>query len=254
MAKQPIKPSPPVIFITGAARRLGRAIAEQLHDQGAHLTLHYHRSKTEVTQLAEQLNLKRPGSVYTFQGNLNALNASEWLNTILSHHNGRLTGLIHNASSFFPTPIGNTSHEQWHDLMNTNLYAPFFLSQAAAPTLKENGGSILFMLDIFAERPMLHHPVYSAAKAGAYGLMRALARELAPHIRVNAVAPGGPIKCEDTPAISSEQRVRIPLQRQGTPKEIADAVTWLTLSAPFTTGQVIYLDGGQHLVMQRAIE
>lgn len=247
-------PQTPVILITGAARRLGKAIAQRLHSEGACLTLHYHHSEAEIQCLADTLNAQRANSVHILQGDLNTLDASAWIDKVLHQHDGRLTGIIHNASSFFPTPIGATTHKQWHDLMNTNLYAPFFLSQAATPALKANRGSILFMLDIFSERPLLHHPVYSAAKSGAQGLMLALARELAPDIRVNAVSPGGPIECEDTPPLQPEQRQRIPLQRQGTPDEIAEAAAWLTLHATFTTGQVIRVDGGQHFVSRHVLE
>lgn len=244
--------TPPVIFITGAAKRLGRAIAQHLHAQGANLSLHYFQSEQEVKSLADTFNAIRPDSTHIIKANLHETQAEEIIAEVCSQHDGQLNGIIHNASSFFRTPIGSVNQAMWQDLITTNMMAPFFLSQAAAPILKKYNGAITFMLDIFTERPMLHHPVYSAAKAGAEGLMKALALELAPEIRVNGVAPGGPIMCDNSPPLTETQSQTILLKRQGHAIEIAEAVTWLTLHATFTTGQIIRVDGGQHLVMHHA--
>ena len=165
---------------------------------------------------------------------------------------GRLDALVNNASSFFQTPVGEISVDQWEDLIGTNLRAPLFLVQAAAPALKKTQGAVVNITDIHAERPLKNYVVYSVAKAGLVGLTRSLARELAPEVRVNAVAPG-PILWPDDDAFDELSRQRIishtPLKREGTPDDIARAVHFLLAEATYVTGETINVDGGRHVAL-----
>lgn len=238
----------PVILVTGAARRVGAEIARTLHDAGATVVLHYRGSAREAEALATALNGTRPGSASTVQGDLLDLAVPAALVAAVLERHGRLEGLVNNASSFFPTPVGSVDLAAWDDLMGSNLRAPFFLMQAAAPALGAAGGAIVNIVDIHAERPMPGYPVYSAAKAGLLGLTRAMALELAPRVRVNGVAPGA-IQWPEDGQFPPEEREAIrrhaPLQRIGSPADIAGAVRFLLLEAPYVTGQILAVDGGR---------
>lgn len=238
----------PVILVTGAARRVGAEIARTLHQAGATVVLHYRRSAGEAEALAGELERLRPASVSTVQGDLLAPEMpAAVVATVLARH-GRLNGLVNNASSFFPTPVGQVDSAAWDDLMGSNLRGPFFLMQAAAQALGASGGAIVNIVDIHAERPMAGYPVYCAAKAGLLGLTRAMALELAPRVRVNGVAPGAIQWPEDDqfPPAEREAIVRhAPLQRIGSPADIAGAVRFLMLEAPYVTGQILAVDGGR---------
>jgi pteridine reductase len=179
-----------VVLITGAARRVGAVIARKLHGAGAQLVVHYHRSAAEAQALAAELNAVRPSSVTPLGGDLLDLKVLASLVEATIARHGHLDILVNNASTFYPTPVGTITPAQWDDLMGTNLRAPLFLSQAAAPHLKERQGLILNIADIHGLRPLRHHTVYSPAKAGLIMLTQSLARELAPDVRVNAIAPG----------------------------------------------------------------
>ena len=165
---------------------------------------------------------------------------------------GRLDGLVNNASSFFQTPVGEITVAGWSDLIGTNVQAPLFLSQAAAPALRKAQGSIVNITDIHAERPLKNYVVYSIAKAALVGLTRSLARELAPEVRVNAVAPG-PILWPDDEAFNEVSRQRIishtPLRREGRPDDIAAAVKFLLADALYVTGDTLNVDGGRHVAV-----
>ena len=177
-------------LITGAAHRIGTAIARALHAEGMNLVIHYRRSAADARQLQLELERQRPRSVVLVQADLLRKGAAQ---RIIRHSLkpwGRLDALINNASSFYPTPLGHIEESHWTDLLGTNLKAPLFLSQAAAPQLREHHGCIVNLADIHAERPMKDHSVYSIAKAGLVMLTKSLARELGPEVRVNAVAPG----------------------------------------------------------------
>ena len=239
-----------VVLITGGAKRVGAGICRRLHAAGATLMLHYRKSAGEARLLQVELNHVRENSVALIQADLLDVAklpslVEQTLNTF-----GRLDALVNNASSFFPTPVGEISAQTWEDLVGTNLRAPLFLSQAAAPALRRTQGAIVNITDIHAERPLKTYVVYSAAKAGLSGLTRSLARELAPDVRVNAVAPG-PILWPDDGQFDELARQRIvshtPLRREGTPDDIARAVHFLLADAPYVTGVTLAVDGGRHI-------
>lgn len=238
----------PVILVTGAARRVGAEIARSLHQAGARVMLHYRHSAAEVAALAENLNRTRADSAAMVQAELGdpaALNAAV-AQTIATFE--RLDGLVNNASSFFPTPIGGIDEADWDNLIGSNLKGPLFLTQAAAPHLRERRGSVVNITDIHAERPLKNYPLYCAAKAGLLGLTRALAIELGPEVRVNAVAPG-PVAWPEGESFSLAEKDAIVahtlLGRTGNPADIAGAVKFLLLDAPYVTGQVLNVDGGR---------
>lgn len=240
--------STPVILVTGAARRVGAVIARTLHAAGADLVLHFRTSAGEADALAGTLERIRPGSVSLVQGDLcDPDTPARLVDATLARH-GRLSGLINNASSFFPTPVGAITAAAWDDLLGTNLRAPLFLSQAATPHLRAAHGCIVNIVDIHAERPLRNYPVYCAAKAGLLGLTRALALELAPEVRVNGVSPG-PIEWPEDDQFSPQERADIIahtlLKRVGSPADIASAVRYLVFDAPYVSGQIIAVDGGR---------
>lgn len=238
----------PVILVTGAARRIGAEIARSLHGAGATLALHYRSSAADAAALADALNAVRPQSAFPLHADLREDGAPEALVAAVLERHGRLDGLVNNASSFFPTPIGQIDAAAWSDLIGSNLKAPLFLSQAAAPALRERRGAIVNIVDIHAERPLRHYPLYCAAKAGLLGLTRALALELAPEVRVNGVSPGAIEWPEDGqfPPAEREAIVRHTLLgRTGSPADIARTVRFLLCEAPYITGQILAVDGGR---------
>ncbi len=241
--------SQPTIIVTGAARRVGAEIARLLHASGAAVMLHYRRSAGEAEQLATALNARRPGSAATAAAELGDTAAIARLVAATIERFGRIDGLVISASSFFATPLGSVDEAAWQDLSNSNLKGPLFLAQAAAPHLRASGGAIVNITDIHGERPIAGYPAYCAAKAGLLGLTRALAVELAPEVRVNAVAPG-PIQWPDGGKdFPPEERQAIVnhtlLKRIGSPLDIARTVRFLLFDAPYITGQVINVDGGR---------
>lgn len=238
----------PVILVTGGGRRVGACIVETLHGLGCRLAVHYRASAPDAQALCARLNALRPGSAQAFRADLLDLSAITGLVAAVTTHFGRLDGLVNNASSFFPTPLGEIDESNWHDLVGSNLKAPLFLCQAAAPHLRRAQGSVVNIIDIHAERPLAGYPVYSAAKAGLIGATRAMALELAPEVRVNGVAPGAILWPEDG-QFSATQREAIVahtlLQRAGRPEDIAAAVRFLLLDAHYVTGQILAVDGGR---------
>jgi pteridine reductase len=241
-----------VVLITGGAKRVGAGICRKLHASGANLMLHYRASAGEARLLQAELNHSRPSSVALIQADLlDVAKLPSLVEQTLSSF-GRLDALVNNASSFFPTPIGEITPPEWDDLIGTNLRAPLFLAQAAAPALRRAQGAIVNITDIHADRPLKNYVVYSVAKSGLAGLTRALARELAPEVRVNAVAPG-PILWPDDEQFDELSRQRIvshtPLKREGTPEDIARAVHFLLNDAPYVTGVTLDVDGGRHVAM-----
>lgn len=239
----------PVILVTGAARRVGADIARTLHAAGLRLAIHYRASTAAADALAQELNATRPDSAAAFAADLLDIGQLPQLVAAVVGRFGRLDGLINNASSFFPTPVGRIDAAAWDDLTGSNLKAPLFLAQAAAPHLVAAGGCIVNITDVHAERPLKGYPVYSAAKGGLLTLTRALAIELAPAVRVNAVAPGAiewPENDSDFPPAEREAIVgHTLLKRTGTPADIARTVKFLVCDAPYITGQVINVDGGR---------
>lgn len=243
-------PAPaPVALITGSARRIGAAIARRLHAEGFDLALHYRGSAAEMQALAAELEAARANSVLTLQADLSEFDRLPELVARTVGRFGRLDALVNNASTFQPTPLGTATPAQWDALFAANARAPFFLSQAAAPHLRASKGAIVNLVDIYAERPLREHPVYCMAKAALVMATKSLALELAPEVRVNAIAPGAILWAENETSDTRQQALlaRTPLARTGTPAEIAEAVRWLLRDATYTTGQVIPLDGGRML-------
>jgi pteridine reductase len=241
-----------VVLITGGAKRVGAAICRRLHAAGASLMLHYRASAGEARLLQAELNGARADSVALIQGDLLELKALPSLVERTVQRFGSLDALVNNASSFYASPIGEVTAAAWDDLMGTNLRAPLFLAQAAAPALRKAQGAIVNIADIHAERPLKGYVVYSVAKAGLVALTRSLARELAPEVRVNAVAPG-PILWPDDASFDEVSRQRIIshtlLKREGTPDDVAKAVLFLIADATYVTGETIAVDGGRHVAI-----
>ncbi len=239
-----------VALITGAAHRIGAEIARVLHAQGADLVIHYRNSVSAAEALRRELEAIRPSSVLLMGADLNDCQAFPALMSRVQDFRGRLDILVNNASSFYPTPFDLVDEDQWDDLMASNLKGPFFLAQAAAPLLRASGGCIINLVDIHAERPHKNHPVYSIAKAGNAMMVKALARELGPEIRVNGIAPGIILWPEDEglgQAARAEVLSRTALGRPGSPADITRAVSFLVREADYITGQIIAVDGGRTL-------
>lgn len=238
-----------VALISGAAHRVGAAMARVLHAQGMNLVLHYRHSGAAAQGLQAELHAIRADSVVLVQADLLDTAALPALvNTALGAWQ-RLDVLVNNASSFYPTPVGSVTEAQWDDLMGSNLKAPFFLAQAAAPYLAQQHGCIVNIADIHADRPLKAHPVYSIAKAGLVMLTKALARELGPQVRVNAVAPGAIVWPEHELDVAAKEYIisRTALKRQGAPHDIAQAVLFLIRDAGYISGHVLTVDGGRSL-------
>jgi pteridine reductase len=241
-----------VALVTGGAHRLGAAIARALHAEGMKLVIHYHSSEAAAHALQQELHQTRPESVMLVRGDLtngDKLFRNLVFETVESF--GRLDVLVNNASRFYPTPVGEVSEAQWDDMVSTNLKAPFFLAQAAAPHLRKSGGGIINIADIYGDRPLPNFPLYSMTKAGLVMLTKTLARELAPEIRVNAIAPGAILWPERDLDEMSKQRIvsRTLLKRSGEPADIARAVLFLIRDAGYMTGQVLTVDGGRSVAV-----
>lgn len=239
-----------VVLITGGAKRVGAAIARRLHREGANLMLHYRGSEREAKALRAELNAERADSVALVQADLlDTTGLPEIVRNTVGRFD-RLDALVNNASTFFSTPVGEMTAANWDSLIGTNLRAPLFLSQAAAPHLKKAGGAIVNITDIHAERPLKSYVIYSVAKTGLVGLTRSLARELGPEVRVNGVAPGAIVWPEDS-SWDDLARQRIVshtlLKRTGEPDDIARAVYYLIAEAPYVTGQIVSVDGGRSI-------
>ena len=238
-----------VALITGGARRVGAEIVRTLHAAGARVVVHYRESHDAAVALAAELNDKRPDSIAIHGADLTDPAAPEALVAAALQTFGRLDILINNASTFYPTEVGQITMAQWDDLMGSNLKAPLFLSQAAAPSLRERQGLIINIVDVHALRPLKRHPVYSVAKAGLAMLTRSLARELGPNIRVNGIAPG-PVLWPERPMderLKSEIVARTALKRPGSPRDVARTALFLATDAAYITGQIVVVDGGRSI-------
>jgi pteridine reductase len=236
-------------LVTGAARRVGAAIVRTLHAAGASVVLHYRSSAEEADTLARELNGVRAGSATTAQCDLLESSALAQLANTAATAFGGLDILVNNASSFYPTPLGDIDEDDWNDLIGTNLKAPLFLAQAAAASLRERSGLIVNLADIHGVRPMRQHPVYCVAKAGLIMLTKSLARELGPQVRVNAISPGPVLWPEggvDT-ELRDEIISRTALKRIGSAEDVARAVLFFASEAPFVTGQILAVDGGRSI-------
>lgn len=237
------------VLVTGGAKRVGAAICRRLHAAGANVAVHYRSSAQQALELRDELNALRPDSVAVFQADLLDVGALPQLVHQVVGKFGRLDALVNNASSFYATPLAGIDELQWSDLLGTNLKAPLFLAQAAADELRRRHGAIVNIADIHAERPMQGHLLYSVAKAGLVALTKGLAQEMAPQVRVNAVAPGVIVWPEGEEWQDDERRRKIVahtlLKREGEPDDIARTVRFLLNDSPYITGQVIAVDGGR---------
>jgi len=240
-----------VVLVTGGARRIGAAICRALHGEGASVVLHYRSSRDAADALAAELNAVRAASASLVAGDLLDADTPSRLVAACQERHGRLDAVINNASAFYATPLGEIDGKAWDELVGTNMRAPLFLAQAAAALLRASGGCIVSIADIYAERPLPGFSVYSMAKAGLVGMTRALARELAPQVRVNAVAPGAILWPEQAGDEARQKDImrRTPMARPGTPEDIAGAVRFLVCEAPYVTGQVLAVCGGRSITM-----
>lgn len=238
-----------VAFITGAAHRIGAQIARCLHGEGADLVLHYRQSAAAARALQTALHGSRRDSVLLLQADLHESGEFPAIMEDILGFRGRLDVLVNNASSFYPTPFAEVTEDQWEDLIGSNLKGPFFLARAAAPHLREAGGCVVNLVDIHAERPLKDHPVYSIAKAGNAMMVKALARELGPDVRVNGIAPGAILWPEQGLSEDAKHVIlnRTALRRAGSPADIARTLLFLVRDAPYITGQIIAVDGGRTL-------
>lgn len=238
----------PTALITGAARRIGACIAQALHARGCRVLLHYRSSEGEAEKLAGRLNEERPESAYLLQADLAKPEDISSLAEQVGQY-GSLDVLVNNASRFYPTPLGEITMETWDDLVGSNVQGAFFLTQALLPALRDSGGSIINLLDIHAEKPMRKHTVYCMAKAALQMMTLSMARELGPEVRVNGVAPGAIMWPENEPSEQVKNYIleRTVMKRIGSPDDIASAVTFLALDAPYVTGQILAVDGGRSL-------
>jgi pteridine reductase len=239
----------PVALITGAGKRVGAVIARQLHAAGYDLALHYRHAADACRELADQCNAARPNSAVALAAELSDIaQLPQLIDHVLSRF-GRLDGLVNNASSFYPTPIETATSAQWNELFASNAQAPFFLIQAALPALRQNQGAIVNLIDIYAERALRGHPLYVMAKAALAAMTRTLAADLGPAVRINGIAPGAVLWPSEGKAPAAQQAIiaATPLQRIGTPEDVARTALWLLRDAPFVTGQIITVDGGRSL-------
>jgi len=238
-----------VALITGGARRVGATICQHLHSAGYNVLIHYRRSADAASSLAKQLNAIRPDSAYGLPADLLKPGDIDRLLKVALQPWGRLDVVVNNASSFYPTAIGKTTENNWHDLIGSNMKAPFFIAQAAATALGKQQGCIINIIDIHAQKPLKGHTVYCAAKAGLTMLTQSLALELAPHIRVNGIAPGAILWPATEPDEKTKQAITdtIALKRLGDPLDIAKTVLFLARDADYITGQIINVDGGRLL-------
>lgn len=241
----------PVVLVTGAARRVGAAIARALHAAGYDLALHCRNSRSELDLLIRELELARDSSTLALQADLADVDSLPDLVNDTVERFGRLDGLVNNASAFYATAVGEVTQAQWEELFASNARAPFFLSQAAAPHLRDRAGSIVNLLDIYADRPLRGYSIYCMAKAAQAAMTRALAQELGPEVRVNGVAPGAVMWPENGNAYARKDDIieRTPLKRAGNAGDVATTVLWLLRDAQFVTGEIINVDGGRSLAI-----
>lgn len=234
-------------LVTGAAKRIGAAIAKGLHAAGANVAIHYFSSATEAEALVAELNAARAGSALAVSADLKDTRTIAPMMRAVLAQTGRLDILVNNASSFYPTPLESVTEAQWDELIGSNLKAPLFLCQAALPELRKAGGVIINIIDVHAQRPLRNHPLYGVAKAGLAMLTRSLAKDLGPDIRVNGISPGAILWPETgvTDRVQHNIIREIALKRAGDPSDIAAAVVFLVRDAPYVTGQILAVDGGR---------
>jgi pteridine reductase len=238
-----------VVLVTGAARRIGAAIVTRVHAEGARVAIHFRSSAKQADLLAQHLNDIRPDSAATFRADLLKVERFPELIRSVATWGGGLDALVNNASTFYATPVGEITEHHWNDLVGSNFKAPLFLSQAAAPHLGAAGGSIVNIVDIHAQRPLRDHPVYGPAKAALAMLTRALAKDLAPKVRVNGIAPGAILWPEVGMTDAAQESIlrQVPLACAGEPADVAGCALYLLRDARYVTGQIIAVDGGRSI-------
>lgn len=236
-------------LVTGAAARIGAEISRTLHRRGCDVLIHYNSSDSGAFELADELNRERADSAFPAQADLSVPTGLERLARECRKHFAKLDILVNNASRFYPTAVGQTKAWQWDDLLNSNLRGPYFLVQELLEELQTAGGSVINIVDIHSERPMPGHAVYCMSKAGLAMMTQALAQELGPSIRVNGVSPGAILWPVHQPEPQEKRAIldRVVLGRVGDPSDIASAVAYLALEAPYVTGQILAVDGGRSL-------
>ncbi|MCY4450404.1 MAG: pteridine reductase [Immundisolibacterales bacterium] len=234
-----------VALVTGAARRVGARIVRELHAAGMSVAIHFHRSRRDAETLREELEDARPGTAMTVAADLVEPGGPASVVAAAGERWGRLDVLVNNASTFYPTPVGEATESEWNDLLGSNLAAPFFLAQAATPLLRAVRGSIVNIADVYGHRPLAGHPIYSAAKAGLVMLTRSLALELGPEVRVNSISPGAVLWPENDEPDRRRIIAEIALGRSGDPGDVARAVLFLVRDATYVTGQDLAVDGGR---------
>ena len=243
----------PVALITGAAHRLGAHTARHLHGRGWNIVIHYRSRQDQAEALKSELNALREHSAVILQADLSEPDSIAPLAEQAIAVWGRLSGLVNNASVFYPNPTEKARNQDWDAVMGTNLRAPFFLGQACLPALRESGGAIVNLIDIYSQRPLADHPLYCASKAGLASLTLSWAKDLAPEVRVNGVSPGAILWPEGDAEIDPQYQQSIlaktPLAKTGQPDDIAGAIAFLLCDAPFITGQILSVDGGRSLNM-----
>jgi pteridine reductase len=241
----------PVALVTGGAKRLGAAIATLLHHHNHNIVLHYRHSAAEANLLAATFNAQRNNSCIVIQADLMDMGDIKKLAKSAKDHWSRLDTLINNASSFYPTPITDATENQWNDIMASNVKAPYFLAQALASSLKKTRGCIINMADIYADKPLKQHSIYSIAKAANVMLTKTLAQELAPYVRVNGIAPGAILWPDQALPENTKNNIleKIPLEKIGNASDIANTVLFLVNNAPYINGQIIAVDGGRNLTI-----
>lgn len=249
MTQKPTALAGKIALITGAAHRVGAQIAHSLHAAGMDLVLHYRRSEHAARALQAELEESRPDSVLLLEADLNRCIEFTGLMERVRAFRGRLDVLVNNASSFYPTPLGDASEDHWDDLLGSNLKGPFFLTREAVPMLRADGGCVINLVDIHARRPLKNYPIYSIAKAGNAMMVKSLARELGPNVRVNGIAPGAILWPEEDLSSDAKDEIlsRTALKRAGSPEDIARVVLFLIRDADYITGQIIAVDGGRTL-------
>ena len=236
-------------LITGAAKRIGASISRNIHQAGYNVGIHYNSSKKDAKKLCDELNAERTGSAQIFNADITQISDAKTLVNSFLQWSGKVDLLINNASSFYPTPIGDITEENWNDLIGTNLKGPLFISQEASASLRKNKGSIINLVDIHIKSPPKDHAVYIVAIAGLEILTRSLARDLAPEVRVNGISPGAILWPEGNLDKATKDKIlnSVPLKRKGDPQDISDCVLFLINSAGYISGQTISVDGGKSI-------
>tara|TARA_Y100000591_G_scaffold211795_1_gene183758 strand:+ start:17907 stop:18632 length:726 start_codon:yes stop_codon:yes gene_type:complete len=237
------------IFVTGGAKRIGKSIIELFAKEQWKVIIHYNKSKSDAENLASKINSNNDNSAFIVGGDLDNAEDVQSIISSVNSFSETLDLLVNNASTFYPTPIEEISDDHWNKLIGSNLKGPLFLIQGFKEKLKNSKGSIINITDTNLTKGVANFSIYSAAKAGLESITKGLAKELAPEIKVNAIAPGAMLEPPDITWTENQKNKvieSIPLKKMGAEKDIAEAVYFLAC-ANYITGQVIKIDGGRSL-------